>query len=190
METEAKKSRFVAWAWRVDSPEAALAAVAARRDASASHNCFAFRVGQAFRANDDGEPGGTAGRPILAAIEGEGLDGVCVMVTRHFGGVKLGTGGLVRAYGGAARACLRDAPRRRAVAVGTVRADVPFAAMGAAAAAADRAGARRAGEEYGAEGVVLRLEVAAAEAEALCAALRDASGGKIAAAVEETLKDL
>jgi putative IMPACT (imprinted ancient) family translation regulator len=52
------------------------------RDAAASHNCFAYRVGDEFRSSDDGEPGGTAGRPILAAIEGEGVDGVCVMVTR------------------------------------------------------------------------------------------------------------
>lgn len=60
----------------------ALQCVESRSDPSASHNCWAYKVGQSYRSSDDGEPGGTAGRPILAAIEGEGLDGVCVLVTR------------------------------------------------------------------------------------------------------------
>ncbi|CAI5514311.1 unnamed protein product, partial [Closterium sp. Naga37s-1] len=79
------------------------------KDPSASHNCWAYKISPAYRFNDDGEPGGTAGRPILAAIEGAGVDGVMVMVTRYYGGVKLGTGGLVRAYGGAAAGALREA---------------------------------------------------------------------------------
>jgi putative IMPACT (imprinted ancient) family translation regulator len=65
------------------------------RNPDASHNCFAYRLGQQYRSSDDGEPGGTAGRPILTAIEGEGLDGVCVLVTRYYGGVKLGAGALL-----------------------------------------------------------------------------------------------
>jgi putative IMPACT (imprinted ancient) family translation regulator len=64
-----------------------------------------------YRSSDDGEPAGTAGRPILAAIDGQGFDRVMVVVTRWFGGIKLGAGGLVRAYGGAAAECLRTAPR-------------------------------------------------------------------------------
>ena len=59
---------------------------AVARSRSASHNCFAFKIGQSYRSSDDGEPGGTAGRPILAAIEAEGLDNVCVMVTRYVDG--------------------------------------------------------------------------------------------------------
>lgn len=59
-----------------------MALIDSKRDAAASHNCFAYKVGLEFRSSDDGEPGGTAGRPILSAIEGEGLDGVCVLVTR------------------------------------------------------------------------------------------------------------
>ncbi|CAI5463552.1 unnamed protein product [Closterium sp. Yama58-4] len=70
---------------------------------------MAMIISPAYRFNDDGEPGGTAGRPILAAIEGAGVDGVMVVVTRYYGGVKLGTGGLVRAYGGAAAGALREA---------------------------------------------------------------------------------
>ena len=73
----------MAHAWPCASPDEALQVMASRRDPSASHNCWAYRVGQQYRSSDDGEPGGTAGRPILAAIEGEGLDGVAVLVIRQ-----------------------------------------------------------------------------------------------------------
>ncbi|GJP30805.1 hypothetical protein CLOM_g6985 [Closterium sp. NIES-68] len=107
--SEIKKSRFVAIAAPVGSPEEAMRVIEEVSDPSATHNCWAYKVSPAYRFNDDGEPGGTAGRPILAAIEGAGVDGVVVVVTRYYGGVKLGTGGLVRAYGGAASGALREA---------------------------------------------------------------------------------
>ena len=109
-ETEVKRSRFVARAAPVTSPEEAMDFVRARSDPAASHNCFAYRIGHEYRFSDDGEPGGTAGRPMLSALEGSGFDGVCVLVTRYYGGTQLGAGGLVRAYGGAASAVLDDAP--------------------------------------------------------------------------------
>ncbi|GEM82472.1 IMPACT family protein [Meiothermus hypogaeus] len=111
-ELEVKHSRFVAQAAPVASPEEALAYVQAVRNPQATHNCWAYKVGSLYRFSDDGEPSGTAGRPILSAIEGQGLDGVVVVVARTFGGIKLGAGGLVRAYGGAASECLRQAPKR------------------------------------------------------------------------------
>ena len=80
-------------------------------DPQATHNCWAYRIGQQYRFSDDGEPGGTAGRPILQAIEGQGFDQVVVVVTRWYGGIKLGAGGLARAYGGCAAECLRLADR-------------------------------------------------------------------------------
>ena len=102
-----KKSRFLAIAVPVASEEEAKAAIAAHGHADANHNCWAWRLGAAYRFSDDGEPSGTAGKPILAAIGGQSLDKVVVIVTRWFGGVLLGSGGLVRAYGGTAAACLR-----------------------------------------------------------------------------------
>lgn len=78
----------------------------------ATHNCFAYKLGadgRQFRFNDDGEPGGSAGKPILSTIEKHGLTDVLVVVTRYFGGTKLGVGGLVRAYGEAAEAALAKA---------------------------------------------------------------------------------
>jgi len=111
-ELEVRKSRFLAHAAPAASPADALEFLQHVADPQATHNCWAYRIGQQYRFADDGEPGGTAGRPILAAIDGQGLDQVMVVVTRWFGGVKLGAGGLVRAYGGCAAECLRTAPRQ------------------------------------------------------------------------------
>ena len=102
-----KKSRFMAVAGPVASEQDALAFIAAQSRLDAHHNCWAWRVGQSYRFNDDGEPSGSAGRPILQAIDGLQLTGVAVVVTRWFGGILLGSGGLVRAYGGTAAVCLR-----------------------------------------------------------------------------------
>lgn len=104
-----KKSRFLAVALPVSSEEEAKAALAAHSDLDANHNCWAWRIGSAYRFSDDGEPSGTAGKPILAALDGQNIDKALVIVTRWFGGILLGSGGLVRAYGGTAAACLRSA---------------------------------------------------------------------------------
>lgn len=108
-EQHIKKSRFVAFACPVTSEETARTFLASRSDPSANHNCWAWRIGQTYRFSDDGEPSGTAGKPILQAIDGQSLDAVAVVVTRWFGGILLGGGGLIRAYGGTAAACLRAA---------------------------------------------------------------------------------
>ena len=104
-----KKSRFLSVAVPVASEEEAKAAIAAHGHSDANHNCWAWRLGATYRFSDDGEPSGTAGKPILAAIDGQSVDKVVVIVTRWFGGVLLGSGGLVRAYGGTAAMCLRAA---------------------------------------------------------------------------------
>lgn len=106
---DVRKSRFLVWAAPASTPEQAQAFIASHTDPGATHNCWAWKTGQAYRFNDDGEPAGTAGKPILQAIEGQNLDQVVVLVIRWFGGIKLGTGGLIRAYGGAAAQCLRAA---------------------------------------------------------------------------------
>ncbi|WP_371347272.1 YigZ family protein [Ancylobacter sp. IITR112] len=106
---EIKKSRFRATAGPIADETAAKAFIAAQSDPAANHNCWAWRLGPAYRFSDDGEPSGTAGKPILAALDGQGLDRVAVVVTRWFGGILLGSGGLIRAYGGTAALCLREA---------------------------------------------------------------------------------
>lgn len=106
---EIRKSRFVAQAVALPTPDAAAALLTELSTPEASHNCWAWRFGEQYRFSDDGEPGGTAGRPILAAIENQNFDRTLVVVTRWYGGIQLGTGGLARAYGGCAAACLQDA---------------------------------------------------------------------------------
>lgn len=108
-EQSIKKSRFRAIATPIAGEDDARAQLQALSDPAANHNCWAWRLGQTYRFSDDGEPSGTGGKPILQAIDGQPLDRVLVVVTRWFGGVLLGTGGLVRAYGGTASACLRAA---------------------------------------------------------------------------------
>lgn len=108
-----KKSRFIADVAYVKTEEEANAFIAQtkKRLWDCRHNCSAFVLGKtaAFtRCSDDGEPAGTAGRPILDAILGAGVTDVCVVVSRYFGGTLLGTGGLVRAYGQAAKEGLRS----------------------------------------------------------------------------------
>lgn len=113
-ETKVKGSRFLAEAFPVESGVAAEEKITEvrRREHKATHHCTAYRTGprgQTFRYDDDGEPSGTAGPPILKQIDGHGLTNTLVVVTRYFGGTKLGTGGLVSAYGGAASDALEAA---------------------------------------------------------------------------------
>jgi putative IMPACT (imprinted ancient) family translation regulator len=94
-----------------------MAFVDSLRDNGGGHHCWAYRIGQAYRFSDNGEPSSSAGKPILAAIDGQGFDRVVVVVTRWFGGIKLGIGGLIRAYGGTAAQCLQQAARQPIVPV-------------------------------------------------------------------------
>jgi putative IMPACT (imprinted ancient) family translation regulator len=96
LEQIVKKSRFLAVAGPIASEQGAKDFIAAHSDPEANHNCWAWRVGQSYRSSDDGEPSGTAGKPILQAIDRLNLDGVAVVVTRWFGGILLGSGGLMR----------------------------------------------------------------------------------------------
>lgn len=101
-EEEIKKSRFQGFAVPVQSEEEVKDFLQYKKDPTTTHQCWAWKIGHDVRFNDDGEPTGTAGRPILATIEGNDLTNVLVLVNRWYGGIKLGTGGLVRAYGGCA----------------------------------------------------------------------------------------
>jgi len=105
-EEDIKKSRFQAIAAPVENEQQVKMFLEKHLDITTTHQCWAWKIGHNVRFNDDGEPSGTAGRPILATIEGNDLTNVIVLVNRWYGGIKLGTGGLVRAYGGCAGQCL------------------------------------------------------------------------------------
>ena len=172
---EVRKSRFLARAAPVDAPDAALAFFARVHERDATHNCWAYRIGGEYRSSDDGEPAGTAGRPILAAIDGQDCDRVMVVVTRWYGGIKLGAGGLVRAYGGTAAECLRTAPRCPLVDLCELTVQAPFADIGAVHAALAAHMATKLDEMFGSEGVRLRVSLPRDRADALKMHLRDAT---------------
>lgn len=176
---EVKHSRFLAQSAPVETADAALARLADIADPDATHNCWAYRIGDDYRSSDDGEPAGTAGRPILAAIAGQGYDRVMVVVTRWYGGIKLGAGGLVRAYGGSAAECLRTATRRPLIAMRVVRLQVQFDDIGAVHAAMAGFNAEKLEEAFSTDGVRLRLSLPADRIDALSAQLRDATRGRV-----------
>lgn len=174
-----KHSRFLARAAPVDSPEAALAFLAEVGDPGATHNCWAYRIGAQYRFSDDNEPAGTAGRPILAAIDGQSLDSVVAVVTRWYGGIKLGAGGLARAYGGTAAECLRRAERRALVEFAECEIAFAFADTGAVHAALAAHAAAKLDECFDAAGAHLRLRLPIEHLDALKRQLRDATRDRV-----------
>ena len=113
VQEEIKKSRFICHAKRVYSEEEARAFITAikKEHYKATHNCSAFIIGEHSeikRTSDDGEPSGTAGVPMLGVLENHNLTNVCVVVTRYFGGIKLGAGGLIRAYAGSVALAVKE----------------------------------------------------------------------------------
>ena len=108
-----KRSRFIGHIWRVESEEEARAHIEATKKKyhDARHNCWCYilREGNILRYSDDGEPQGTAGQPMLNVFQREEVTNVCCVVTRYFGGILLGAGGLTRAYGGTAKLALNEA---------------------------------------------------------------------------------
>ena len=113
VQEEIKKSSFICHAKRVYSEEEARAFITAikKEHYKATHNCSAFIIGERSeikRTSDDGEPSGTAGVPMLGVLENHNLTNVCVVVTRYFGGIKLGAGGLIRAYAGSVALAVKE----------------------------------------------------------------------------------
>ena len=113
VQEEIKKSRFICHAKRVYSEEEARVFITAikKKHYKATHNCSAFIIGERSeikRTSDDGEPSGTAGVPMLGVLENHNLTNVCMVVTRYFGGIKLGAGGLIRAYAGSVALAVKE----------------------------------------------------------------------------------
>lgn len=177
-EEHIQKSRFLARAWPIDSIESAMTHVAECEREEASHHCYAYRIGQQYRFHDANEPAGTAGRPILQAIDGQGMDRVLVVVTRWFGGIKLGAGGLVRAYGGAAAECLRRAPRRELVAMHGLPVSAAFAFENALRQIVVEFHGQIVDERYDASGFACMIVLPASDSARCAQRLRDASRGQ------------
>lgn len=176
---EIRKSRFRGIAGPIDSPEQAQSFLRAHADPQATHNCWAWKLGAQYRSNDDGEPGGTAGRPILAAIETQGCDRVMVIVTRWYGGIQLGTGGLARAYGGCANKCLQHAPKFPLVVRTPARCTCAFNELALVRLRVTEAGGEIIDECFDAMGVNLELALPPAALDEVADQLARLSRGRI-----------
>ncbi|MEL6772068.1 MAG: YigZ family protein [Bacteroidota bacterium] len=183
-----KGSRFIGEAFPVESAEEAEAHVARikKREYTATHVCSAYRIGadvsgeggDVWRANDDGEPNGSAGQPILRQIEGRGLTNVLVTVTRYYGGTKLGVGGLVRAYGDAAAAVLNACTPVEHILRVPVTVRFAYPDTSPAMHTVGRFDAEIADTTYTADGTALHLRVRRSDAEPLVAAFTEALSGR------------
>lgn len=173
-----KKSRFVGKAAPIASEEEARAFLASVSDPAANHNCWAFRLGQAYRFSDDGEPSGTAGKPILQAIDGQDLDGVVVVVTRFFGGILLGSGGLMRAYGGTAAQMLRLAEKREIIPMVTGDCAVSFSDLALVKARLSAIPHLVLAESFTAEGVDLTVTLRQGDEEQAARLVQDLTSGR------------
>ncbi|PZU47185.1 MAG: YigZ family protein [Arsenicicoccus sp.] len=179
--TEEKRSVFECWLRRVDDEGAARAVVEEARSAhwDAGHHCSAFVLGPdgaTVRSNDDGEPAGTAGMPMLEVLTHAGVSDVVAVVSRWFGGTKLGTGGLARAYSGAVRAALDEARLLTRVRVREVDVRVGHEVAGRLEHDLRARGVGISGTTYGQQ-VTLRLQVPLADAETLPDLLAELTGG-------------
>jgi uncharacterized YigZ family protein len=174
-----KRSRFQAMAAPVADMEAAKDFIARNSIADANHNCWAWRIGQNYRFSDDGEPSGTAGKPILQAIDGQKLDGVAVVVTRWFGGVLLGSGGLIRAYGGTAALCLQAVPYRPIIPMVQASVELQFSDLALVKAKlAAEPDLRITEERFVETGAVLEITVPEANAEDVIRKVSDLTSGR------------
>ncbi|QNE33711.1 IMPACT family protein [Leifsonia shinshuensis] len=185
-EVEVRHSRFLALVAPVADREEALAVVARLRaeHPAAAHVCWALLAGGHSGMSDDGEPSGTAGRPILEVLRHHDLDGVLGAVVRYFGGVKLGAGGLVRAYTDAIAAAVAGAEKVERVRETELRVEADYADAERVRRWAEGEGYAEPEAEYG-ESVLLTLRVPEAAREAAVAAIADLSNGRVRFATPE-----
>ncbi len=177
---EVKKSVFVAYAARAETQEKAFEFLrdVLSRHPDASHLCWAYRINGQYRFSDGGEPGGTAGQPILRAIEGQDLDHVVVGVVRYWGGIKLGAGGLMRAYGGTAAEALRTAEKQVESPQVPILVETGFEHISTLYHALDTCTAEDRSEDYNEKGVRMTAKLPANELDRFLNLLRDGTKGQ------------
>ena len=176
---EIRKSRFITLAAPITNARQAQDFIELHSDLNASHNCWAWKPGDQYRSSDDGEPGGTAGRPILSAIEAQDCDQVVVLVIRWYGGIQLGTGGLARAYGGGANKCLQGAEKLPLVSRVALYCSCSFGELALIKLRLADSGGLLINESFTGNGVDLHLALAEEQIAPLQQQLADISRGRI-----------
>lgn len=185
------RSRFITTMGPASTVEAARAFVDHRRAefSDATHNCWAYVVGPPGSTaqvglSDDGEPSGTAGKPMLQVLLGSGVGDVAVVVTRYFGGIKLGTGGLVRAYSGGVKAALAELPRAERVERRRMTVTIPYRLLELTQRLLPGCEAEILDIDYAAE-VQLHVQLPLEHVATLAEGLRELSGGHAAISIGE-----
>jgi len=181
-----KGSRFIANGFPFAGEERLAVEVARLRKEfpDANHHCWAWRDGERFRYNDDGEPSGSAGQPILRQIDGAGVDRVAIVVTRIFGGTKLGVGGLIRAYGGAARELLEHAEIVEVIPYRVITVTAPYESSGSLASVAAAFDVRPVESSFD-DRVRQVFHIPQARAEEFVVSVTDRTAGRAEIAVED-----
>jgi len=174
-----KKSRFIAHAAHVTSQAESLDFFESVADPEATHNCWAWRINFQVRSSDDGEPSGTAGRPMLNVIERRDLENTMVVVTRYFGGIKLGVGGLVRAYSGTTAKCLDKAGVVELFPLAEYIIRAGFEWASSVHGLLDQVSAEKLEDSYDQDGLILKIRCREADFGKLASGLRDASRGQV-----------
>ena len=175
-----KKSRFIGCVQPMADRASAQAVVDAlwKQHPGAAHICWALLAGGQSAAVDDGEPGGTAGRPMLDVLRHQDLEGVLATVVRYFGGVKLGAGGLVRAYTDTVAQALLPAPKITLQRMKTLQCQVPYALEGMIRREVEAAGAQLLDVQHGSL-VSLQLRLPEVQAPALVQRINDHGQGRV-----------
>ena len=184
VEQSIERSRFICTVQRVIAPKDAQALVREMHAEfpDATHNCWAYIAGppgstSRIGLSDDGEPHGTAGRPMLTVLSHSGVGEIAAVVTRYFGGTKLGTGGLVKAYGGAVQLALETLPRAERVDYAEVRLSIGYASIAVVQQLMFSLEAEVVAQEYGV-GAEYQLRVPRQNLETLRAAVANATSGE------------
>ena len=174
-----KKSRFIGHAACVTSQAESLDFYESVIDPQATHNCWAWRISFQVRSSDDGEPSGTAGRPMLNVIERRGLENVMVVVTRYYGGIKLGAGGLVRAYSGTVAKCLDRAGVIELFPMSEYTIKIGFEWASSLHTVLEQYSAEKLDESYDNEGLTLKIRCRDTDYGKLATSLRDTCRGQV-----------
>jgi len=185
-QTKIKSSRFIADIFPVKTEDEVsdyLTAVK-KREFTANHHCFAWRIGvgdhEVWRVSDDGEPAGTAGKPIYQVLTGAGISNILVVVTRYFGGTKLGKGGLIRAYGGIVQEALPLLKTKAFIPRVVLSCQCDFEQANLVYRLIESFQAKLIDQDYGTD-VTLRLSIREDQADAFAWELHELSNGKIKA---------
>ena len=177
-----KRSRFIGHVWRVESEEEARLLIEATKKKyhDARHNCWCYviREGNILRYSDDGEPQGTAGQPMLNVFLREEITNVCCVVTRYFGGILLGAGGLTRAYGGTAKLALNEAGISRMRLWATLAVPCDYSLYERMKITVEQSGGIITDTDFGAD-IVMTVTLPAEDVDAFCEQVTELSAGSI-----------